>query len=110
VVPVGHAPALDVPVGHHVVAPLQYAIQRTCVGHQAFARVGVDQAFHQLVNGRVFEAHAVAAARFVGGGAHPVLALLVARRVGLRKTADHHVEVPRAYAVDVLRDVDAADD
>ena len=75
---------------------------------QALARIGVDQLFHQLVDGRVAQADEVAAARVVGGAAAPVFALLVARRVGLREAADDHVVVTRAQAGDVLRDIDAA--
>ncbi|MNE85682.1 hypothetical protein D3C80_1827100 [compost metagenome] len=79
VVPVRHAPGLDVPVGDHVITPLQYAIQRSSVGHQTIARVGIDQVFDQLIDDRILQTHGVAAAGLVGGGAHPELALLVTR-------------------------------
>lgn len=54
------------------------------------------------------EADEIAATGIVGAGGVPVFALLVARRVGLAEAADDHVEVTRAQAVDVLRNVDAA--
>ncbi|MNM89464.1 hypothetical protein D3C81_1016960 [compost metagenome] len=76
---------------------------------QALSRIGVDQLLHQGVDGRVLQADEVAAAGIVGGGALPELALLVTRGVGLRVAADDHVEIPRAQAVDVLRDIDPAD-
>src|SRR5690606_2241137 len=104
----GDAPGLDMPVGDHVVAPQQHTVQRPGVGDQLLARVGVDKAFDDLVDGWVLQADEVAAARIVGTGGVPVLALFVARRVGLAEAADDHVEITRAQAVDVLRNVDTA--
>ncbi len=76
---------------------------------QALPRVGLDQAFHQAVDGRVLEADEVAAAGLVGAAGMPELSLFVAWRVGLRPGRRGHVEIPRAQAVDELRDVDATD-
>src|SRR3546814_13541392 len=45
---------------------------------------------------------------FVGCRAAPILALLVSRRERLCRRDDHHVEVARAQALDVLRGVDKA--
>src|SRR3546814_11180194 len=50
----------------------------------------------------------VAAGSFVGCRAAPILALLVSRRERLCRRDDHHVEVARAQALDVLRGVDKA--
>ncbi|MCY1436845.1 hypothetical protein D9M71_529830 [compost metagenome] len=97
------------PVGDHVVAPQQHAVQRAGVVDQALPAVGLDQAFDQGVDGRVLEADQVAAAGVVGAAGVPIFSLLVAWRAGLAETADDQVEVPRAQAVDVLRDVGAAD-
>src|SRR3990167_1277424 len=107
-VPVGHAPGLDVPVGDDVMAPQQHAVEGPGVGDQALPGVGVDQAFDQLVDGWVFQADEVAAAGVVGAARVPVLALLVTRRIGLAEAAHDQVEIPRAQAVDVLRDIDPA--
>ncbi|MNF77185.1 hypothetical protein D3C84_593250 [compost metagenome] len=79
VVPVRHAPGLDVPVGDHVIAPLQHPVERPGVRHQAVARVGIDQLLDQLVDGRVPEADVVAAAGLVGAFRFPELALFVTR-------------------------------
>src|SRR5690606_1919111 len=107
-IPVGDAPGLDMPVRDHVEAPQQHAVQPPGAGGKLLARVGVDKAFDDLVDGWVLQADEVAAARIVGTGGVPVLALFVARRVGLAEAADDHVEITRAQAVDVLRNIDTA--
>ncbi|MNY09660.1 hypothetical protein D3C86_1425920 [compost metagenome] len=91
------------------MAPQQHAVQCAGVGDQALPAVGLDQAFDQGVDGGVLETDQVAAAGVVGAAGVPVFALLVARRAGLAEAADDQVEVARAQAVDVLRDVGAAD-
>src|SRR5207253_1371096 len=108
-IPVRDAPGLDMPIRDHVVTPLQYPVEGASMGYQAFARIGVDQLIDQLVDDRVFQAHGVAAAGFVGTFGLPELALFVARRTGLREAADHHIEIPRAQAIDVLGNVDPTD-
>ncbi len=77
--PAGDAPGVDVVVGHHVVTPEQYAVQRAGVVEQALPRVGIDQPVDQCVDGRVFQTEVVAAAGVVGTARMPVFTLFVAR-------------------------------
>ena len=74
-----HPKGFDMPVGNHIKAPLQHAIQRPGMVDQALSGLGVDQAFGQLVDGRVLEADKVAAAGLVDALRFPVFALLTAR-------------------------------
>src|SRR5690606_16108368 len=91
-VPVGHPVHAGVVVGYQVVAGPQHPIQRTGVSDQLGSGIGLDEPFNQLIDGRITQPHEIAAAWIVGAGGVPVLALLVARRIGLGKAGDHHVE------------------
>ena len=82
------------PVRDDIEAPLQHAIQRSGVVDQALTGFGIDQAFSQVVDGRVFKANEIAAAGLVVALRFPILALLAAWGVGLWEAADNHVEIP----------------
>src|SRR3546814_18944380 len=92
----------------HIVAPQQHGGERASALDQAFAAGRRDHQFDQLVDDGVLDAGVVAAGSFVGCRAAPILALLVSRRERLCRRDDHHVEVQRAQALDVLRGVDKA--
>src|SRR5476651_911394 len=89
-----HRPREAVPVGHQLLArielwddelvPRQHAVEAARAHDQALAIGRGDDQLDELIDRRVLDADRVAPARNVRGLGAPELALLVARRQGLR--------------------------
>ena len=99
-------PYIVVPHRHHIAPGEQHPVQRLGGGDQFGPVLGIDDALGQSVHRRILDADDVARGRLVGSRRTPIIALLIARRLGLAHAEQDHVEVTVVLALVELRIVD----